>query len=44
VREIYIEMLRRPGNDQEDPQRFVSELEAELRPLCRNLARLLKTS
>jgi len=42
VREVYLEMLRRPGNDQDDPDRFVSEFAAELRPLCRSLARLLK--
>jgi hypothetical protein len=44
VREIYVEMLRRPGNDQADPERFVAELEAELRSLSRSLARTLHLS
>ncbi len=44
VRDTYIEMLRRPENDQADPQRFVDELEAELRPLCRSLTRALHLS
>jgi AcrR family transcriptional regulator len=43
VREIYIEMLRRPDNDEDDPERFVRELESELRPLGRSLARLLNS-
>lgn len=44
VRETYIEMLRRPDNDQQDPERFVAELEAELRPLGRSLTRALHLS
>lgn len=41
VREVYIEMLRRPDTDQAHPERFLAELEAELRPLCRSLTRSL---
>jgi len=41
VREIYIEFSRHPANDQNDPERFIRELDATLRPLCRTLAPLL---
>ncbi|GAB6899352.1 TetR family transcriptional regulator [Kineosporia succinea] len=42
VTEAYVESFRRPGVRQDDPEGFIADLEAWLRPLCRSAAAMLR--